>query len=222
MWRMFTSLARHTFIVRSWEAEQMRPSPLHRRNETPAVWPAKTRSQRPINTSQIRTSPSLEEEARRRARPSLNTYQRTKDNCWLTETVTNNWAYKCSGSQTRHVIHFLCPTRVDPICCPVDGSQMITLTKETQIRGHWRFAEMTDTPVHSCKRRPIFFHLGTSWCTKPSSYGLQQKCGVQPRITRINYALPLHVNWGVSVLTSQNRTVVSPDPLARYLQRKSN
>lgn len=30
--------------------------------------------------------------------------------------------------------------------------------------------------------------------------------------------LPLHVKCGVSVLTSQKRTVVSPEPLARYLK----
>ena len=34
----------------------------------------------------------------------------------------------------------------------------------------------------------------------------------------INFSIqPLHVNWGVSVLKSQNLTVVSPDPLAKNL-----
>ena len=45
----------------------------------------------------------------------------------------------------------------------------------------------------------------------------QEKDGINEEC-RDKILLPLHVNCGVSVLTSQNRTVVSPEPLAKYLE----
>lgn len=88
------------------------------------------------------------------------------------------------------------------------------------------------SPDCSCTLKPASCHQATRRCKVPSVCVLEESRIQFGGLFRNNnnntnilmphrsQIIPLAVWWGVSVVRSQKRTVVSPEPLARYLKQK--
>lgn len=86
------------------------------------------------------------------------------------------------------------------------------------------------TPDCSCTLKPASCHQVTRRCKVPSVCVLEEsriqfgglfknKYNTNIPMPHRSDIIPLAVWWGVSVVRSQKRTVVSPEPLARYLKQ---
>lgn len=159
------------------------------------------------------------------------------------DSSTHRW----SGSQQSQVIHLVCPVKVFPICVPVTGSHRQIYTDRTTQDKYITFMDdivkiqirhvcVWSLPDCSCTLKPASCHQVTRRCSAPSVCVLKwsriQLSGVKKLLISslcldawklmLHYwsdFIPLAVWWGVSVVKSQKRTVVSPEPLARYLKQ---
>lgn len=178
---------------------------------------------------------------------SYNLYAFVNNDWWTEHQILVIWwktdgsAHRWRGSQQSQVIHLVCPVKVFPICAPVTGSHRNIYKKRKQRKVHginlWKLT--IDQVCESLNHTWLFLHPEASFfpsgdqamlntqcvCPKINSSGLKQSIICSSMISMISMLtcssdfIPLDVWWGVSVVKSQKRTVVSPEPLARYLKQ---
>lgn len=152
----------------------------------------------------------------------INLWTKSNDQYLSQPTMhTVHFTHRWSGCHVSQVIHCLCPVRVWPCCLPVAGSQIHTCAKQNctyaQRANNTLYTVYMWTQMPQSSTTSYRYYRTESNATLTWPF-LHPEASFLPSgdqaMHSTQWVWALQVCRGVSVNTSQNLTVLSPDPLA--------